>query len=215
MSVSNQCVSILTLRILRAVPKLWNTTIESHRRAVRDATLEATARLVHQHGLTGVSMSSIAAEAGIGRATLYKYFPDVDAILLAWHERQVQEHLTHLQHVRHHVSSGHDPLSAVLTAFALMTHHQQDSELAALLHRGPHLAQAQQQLLTFLTGLITEGAESGELRTDVAPEELAAFCLHALTAASSLKSTEALHRLVRVTLAGLHPPDEGARVQAH
>jgi AcrR family transcriptional regulator len=37
-------------------------------------------------------MSQIAAETGIGRATLYKYFPDVEAILVAWHERQVAEH---------------------------------------------------------------------------------------------------------------------------
>lgn len=34
-----------------------------------------------------MTMSRIAEEIGIGRATLYKYFPDVEAILLAWHER--------------------------------------------------------------------------------------------------------------------------------
>ena len=38
-------------------------------------------------------MSQIAEQTGIGRATLYKYFPDVEAILLAWHERQVTGHL--------------------------------------------------------------------------------------------------------------------------
>lgn len=187
------------------MPKLWNATIETHQRAVRDAILDATARLVRQHGLTGVTMSSIAEETGIGRATLYKYFPDVQAILLAWHERQVQAHLTHLHHV-HQESQNEQSLEAVLTAFATMNHHQQDSGLAAQLHRAPHFNQAQQHLLTFLTDLIAEGAQSGELRSDVAPEELAAFCLHALTAASSLGSTEAIHRLVKVTLAGLRAP---------
>ena len=75
------------------VPRLWDETIEAHRRAVRGATLDTTAALVAEHGLASVTMSQIAAETGIGRATLYKYFPDVDAILVAWHERQVAEHL--------------------------------------------------------------------------------------------------------------------------
>ncbi|MGI9077433.1 MAG: TetR/AcrR family transcriptional regulator, partial [Gemmatimonadaceae bacterium] len=55
------------------MPKLWNETIEAHRRAVRDATLNATAALVAEHGLASVTMSQIARETGIGRATLYKY----------------------------------------------------------------------------------------------------------------------------------------------
>jgi AcrR family transcriptional regulator len=46
-------------------------------------------------------MSQIAAEAsGIGRATLYKYFPDVESILRAWHERQVGAHLHQLHAAR-------------------------------------------------------------------------------------------------------------------
>ncbi|HET7480249.1 MAG TPA: helix-turn-helix domain-containing protein, partial [Rubrobacteraceae bacterium] len=75
------------------MPKLWNETIEAHRRAVHDAILDATAVLVAEHGLLSVTMSRIAEETGIGRATLYKYFPDVEAVLLAWHERHVTGHL--------------------------------------------------------------------------------------------------------------------------
>ena len=75
--------------MLWVVPKLWSETIESHRSAVREATLDTTAALVAEHGLRSVTMSQIAEQTGIGRATLYKYFPDVDSILVAWHERQV------------------------------------------------------------------------------------------------------------------------------
>jgi hypothetical protein len=53
--------------------------------------------------------------------------------------------------------------------------------------------------------LLTEVAEAGALRDDVAPGELASYCLHALTAASSLSSKAAVRRLVKVTLAGLRP----------
>lgn len=43
-----------------------------------------------------VSMSRIADETGIGRATLYKYFPDVETIMTTWHKRQVTQHLQQL-----------------------------------------------------------------------------------------------------------------------
>src|ERR671933_516519 len=78
------------------VPKLWNETIEAHRRAVRDAILDTTWALVDEHGLRSVTMSRIAQQTGIGRATLYKYFPDVEAILVAWHDRHVSRHLQQL-----------------------------------------------------------------------------------------------------------------------
>jgi len=53
--------------------------------------------------------------------------------------------------------------------------------------------------------LLIEGAKAGDLRDDVAPEELASYCLHALTAAGSLRSKAAVRRLVAVILAGLRP----------
>jgi AcrR family transcriptional regulator len=75
--------------MLHAMPKLWTDTVQAHRHAVREAILEATAALVTDHGPASVTMSQIAAHTGIGRATLYQYFPDVDAVLRAWHDRQV------------------------------------------------------------------------------------------------------------------------------
>jgi AcrR family transcriptional regulator len=187
------------------VPKLWNETIEAHRRAVRDATLDTAAALVAEHGLASVTMSQIAEATGIGRATLYKYFPDVEAILFAWHERQVTGHLEQLTDVRNQAGEARERLEAVLEAFALIQHEHHGTELAALLHRGKHVAQAQQRLSSFIRDLLIEGAETGDLRDDVPPDELASYCLHALTTASSLPSKAAVRRLVTVTLAGLRP----------
>ena len=185
------------------IPKLWNKTIEAHRLAVREATLDATAALVAEHGLRSVTMSQIAEETGIGRATLYKYFADAEAILLAWHERQVNGHLRHLAKVRDRAGDPRQRLEAVLEAFAAISHQHHGDELAALLHRGEHVARAHQQLSELIRDLIAEGVEAGDLREDVAPDELAHYCLHSLTAASGLPSKAAVHRLVTVTLAGL------------
>src|SRR5690349_10303288 len=78
------------------VPKLWTETIDAHRAAVRDAALNAMAALVAERGLVSLTMSQIAERAGVGRATLYKYFPDAQAVLTAWHERQINVHLDRL-----------------------------------------------------------------------------------------------------------------------
>ena len=189
------------------MPKLWNDTIEAHRHAVREAILDTTWALVTEHGLTSVTMSQIAEQTGIGRATLYKYFPDVEAILFAWHQRQVTGHLEHLAELQDQAGDAGRRLEAVLEAYALISHHREHhgTELVALLHRGEHVARAQQQLIDLIRDLLTQVAATGDVRDDVAPDELASYCLHALTAASSLPSKAAVRRLVRVTLAGLRP----------
>jgi len=190
------------------VPKLWTETIDAHRRAVRDATLDTTAALVAEQGLRSVTMSRIAELTGIGRATLYKYFPDVEAILLAWHERQIASHLEHLAHARDRASSPGERLGSVLEAYALISHESRghhDAELTAFLHGDERVPQAQRQLREMIRELLTEAAQTGDVRDDVAPDELAAYCLYALSTASTLPSTAAVRRLVAVTLAGLRP----------
>jgi AcrR family transcriptional regulator len=191
------------------VPRLWDDTIQAHRHQVRDAILDTTAALVAEHGLLSVTMSQIAEQTGIGRATLYKYFPDVEAILLAWHQRQITGHLDQLAEVRDQAGAADQRLEAVLEAYALIVHQShghRGSELAAFLHRDQQVTRAEQQLRDMLQDLLTQAAATGKVRGDVAPSELAAYCLHALAAAGSLPSRAAVHRLVTVTVAGLRPP---------
>ncbi|MFI0937206.1 TetR/AcrR family transcriptional regulator [Streptomyces sp. NPDC021020] len=185
------------------MPKLWNETIEAHRSAVRDATLDTTAALVAERGLTGVTMSLIAERTGIGRATLYKYFPDVESILTAWHERQVAAHLAQLTATGSGARDAAARLAAVLDTYALIQHEHPAHDLSAALHRGEHVAGAEQHLADFLAGLIAEAAAAGEVRDDIPPDELARYCLAAATAARALPTKAAVHRLVRATLAGL------------
>ncbi len=190
------------------MPRLWDETMEAHRAAVRGAILDATAALVAEEGLLSVTMSRVAERSGIGRATLYKYFPDVEAILLAWHERLVGGHLECLAGLRERAGGAGERLEAVLEAYALDFHRREHhgTDLAAFLHRGGHVARARQRLVDLIRGLLEAGTETGVVRGDVAPEELAIYCLHALAAAGGLPSETAVRRLVAVTLAGLRPP---------
>jgi AcrR family transcriptional regulator len=163
---------------------------------------------VAEHGLLSVTMSQIAQETGIGRATLYKYFPDVESILRAWHERQITGHLEYLGEMRDQAGDARERLEVVLEAYALLSreprgHH--DTEFAALLHRDEHVARAQHQVHAMIRGLLIEAAQAGDVRDDVTPDELASYCLHALAGASSQRSKAAVRRLVTVALDGLRP----------
>jgi AcrR family transcriptional regulator len=185
------------------MPRLWNETIDAHKRAVDEAILGATAALVQSGGLGSVTMSGVAAAAGIGRATLYKYYPSVKAVLRAWHERVVGQHLAHLREVRDGPGDPLARLEAVLEGFALSARAHPGVDVAAALHRGTHVARAHEELRTLLEDLLLEGVKSGDVRADVAPGELVLYCLHALGAACHLPSEAAVRTLVTVTISGL------------
>ena len=192
------------------MPKLWDETIEAHRHHVTDTILHTAVRLVGERGLRGVTMSEIAEQTGIGRATLYKYFPDVESILRAWHGRQIEGHLRQLAEAQEAGGSPGERLAAVFHAYALIAHEARghsDTELAALMHRDDHVAHAEHRLQAMFKDLLEEAAAASEIRDDVAPAELATYCAHALTAASRLSSKAAVRRLVEVTLAGLRAGD--------
>jgi AcrR family transcriptional regulator len=196
------------------VPRLWDATIDGHRRTMHAAILDSTAALMAQHGVTAVTMSQIAQHAGIGRATLYKYFPDVESIVLAWHERQVSEHLSRLTEVATSTPDPTDRLREVLHTYAKLSTGQHDGEygtphtpeVALPLHRADHVHQARQQLHSLITDVLAAAAETGAVRTDIPVAELATYCIHALSAAPTARSHAALTRLITITLAGLTPP---------
>lgn len=202
----------------RVVPKLWTETIDAHRTVLRDAILDATAALVDEHGLVGLSMSQIAERAGIGRATLYKYFPDAHAVVAAWHERQITSHLQQLQHAAVAPGTPLQRLEHALLAYAHTQHKSRGhrhTEPAAVLHHSPHVQHAARQLHHFVRDLIAEGVADASIRSDASPDELADFCLHATAAALTAPGHDAIQRLVTLTMDSLRttPSAPTARVK--
>jgi hypothetical protein len=73
------------------------------------------------------------------------------------------------------------------------------------LHHDDRMGQAQRQVRAMIRDLISAAADTGDVRSDVPPEELANYCVHALSGASTQRSKAAIDRLVSVTLDGLAP----------
>lgn len=66
---------------------------------------------------------------------------------------------------------------------------------------------AEKQLHALVQTLIEDAAQEGQMRSDVTPVELATFCLHALSAASTAPSKAATQTLVGLILDGLRSSD--------
>lgn len=148
----------------------------------------------------------MAKAAGIGRATLYKYFADVESILVAHHAQRIEAHLQALEELRGGSGPVGSRLVAVLRAYASICFHRGRhwfTDASALVHRGPDVADAEYRLRGVFVDLMKEAAAEGLVRTDVNSEELAEYCLHALPAASQAADRDQVTRLVRLVLDGL------------
>ena len=192
------------------MPRLWTDTIEAHRREVRDAILDTTAALVAEHGQRSVTMSQIAEETGIGRATLYKYFPDVDAILAAWHDRHIAGHLQRLNALSHGPGDAVERLQAVLHVIGLLQLQRHARPLGQFQHRDEHVGRAHRHLGDLIRELTIDGVQEHSIRDDIPVAELVDYCVRGALGARALDSEDAVSRLVMLIVAGLRAPAQAS-----
>lgn len=188
------------------MPRIWADTIDSHRRQVNDAILDATAELIAEQGPLSVGMSAVAERAGIGRATLYKYFPDVESILIAWHTRDFGEHLHRLRAL----SEADNPTLEDVAKFVYTQrqnhpHRKGADVLGTLAHtlagaEGVLEGAIEREIISVLTAVLTRLVERKEVRDDQDPELLSRWLLHAAHAPGDLDD-QAVAQLVTDSLA--------------
>jgi len=75
---------------MAAVPKVTGGSVAAHRQATRDAIFAAFSELVYERGYDAVSLADVAAAAGMSRTTMYNYFSDKDALVVAFTESEVR-----------------------------------------------------------------------------------------------------------------------------
>jgi AcrR family transcriptional regulator len=155
----------------------WRDTLETHKARYRERIIDAAIELVAEEGVAKASMAALAQRAGIGRATVYKYFPDVEHALLAHVEREVDDcHAALLAvHAREHTPVGRlrGCIEALLSYFASQGHRLS----WVTLEQADLSSAAVSRLRTLMTNLpqpfietIASGMASGGLRGDLRPE---------------------------------------------
>ncbi|MFN8051454.1 MAG: TetR/AcrR family transcriptional regulator [Acidimicrobiales bacterium] len=66
------------------MPRIKADTVAEHVAHQEAAVIAAATRLFAEHGVDRVSLGDIAAEVGLKRNSIYRYFPDKGHILAAW-----------------------------------------------------------------------------------------------------------------------------------
>lgn len=133
--------------------------IQARSRAKVEFLLEAAARVFRREG-TSATTNRIAAEAGVGIGTLYEYFPDKHALLLALAERHVELAERGVAVAVRDARSTRD-LVARLSA-AILESHRFPSQAVALVAaesaRGSELAQRASELRRVVLSALEERA---------------------------------------------------------
>ena len=65
---------------------------DHHKAVTHQLILDAVSRCLEDVALSDLSFARVAAEAGIGERTIYRYFPNKEALLSAWwdaHKKQI------------------------------------------------------------------------------------------------------------------------------
>ena len=209
-SLSRRKTLCITTGRMSAVAS-WDEAVQRHRDDVREGVLDAAEEALAEAGAARLTMSGLAARAGVGRATLYRHFTDVDAVLAAWHQRLVARHLDRVRAAADRSSTAGERLRAALAEYAACLsptgagHAHGAVRGTAGLHGGEHVTAARAAVVDLVAPLVAEAAAGGQVRDDVPPRELAAWCVTALEAVRHVEGGATRRRLLALAQEALAP----------
>ena len=79
------------------MPKIIGGSLEQHREQTRQRVFEALSSLLAGRSFDAVTMADLAAEAGIGRTSIYNHFVDKDAVVVAFAGAETDRYLFRLR----------------------------------------------------------------------------------------------------------------------
>jgi AcrR family transcriptional regulator len=143
--------------------------------AVRESILDATDRLLARFGYRKMTVEDIAAEAGIGKGTIYLHFNSKEEVVLSHVDRIVdrlkQQHLTVIARSKHTALERIRQmlLSRVLFRFDSIQHYTQSlNDLLAALRPGLLARRARyfEEEAHIFAEVLAEGRASGEFEIE-------------------------------------------------
>ncbi|MDA8056729.1 MAG: TetR/AcrR family transcriptional regulator [Actinomycetota bacterium] len=193
----------------------WAEALDQHRAAQRDHIVTVAFELLRERGMAALTMSAVAARAGLSRATVYRYFPDVDALLSAWVGREMHGSISQIVADARAIT---DPLRRIehLVATQAALFERQDHRLSAEHFESEagspavrkEVAAQMAPLRQLLADTITEADVAGLLATHVDPSLAADLVLGILGAVrrhivgGTLSSTDAVSFVMTLLRSG-------------
>jgi AcrR family transcriptional regulator len=173
----------------------------------REQLLAAATRVIASADGTS-SMRAIAAEAGVGIATLYRHFPTRESLVEAVYQDQV----TRLVAGARELLAELPPAAAMrrwmdLFGDWIATKNGMLDTLLAMIKSGEIAhAQTRAELLTAITEILDAARAAGDLRADITAEDISAALIGIFTVAPPPGHEARAGRLLNILMDGLRPP---------
>ncbi|GGT16771.1 TetR family transcriptional regulator [Nonomuraea spiralis] len=151
------------------MPRISAANLSEHRAQTLERIFEAVSRLSRSQAIDDISMTDVAAAAGVARTVLYNYFSDKASLLLAFSERVTEYFVERFERELPASAQPSERLSVFirLTLDGLLAHpHPDTAEMSVALGADAynalagHVAPMQQ----ILAEIIAAGVEAGEFR---------------------------------------------------
>lgn len=136
--------------------------LQARSRRTVERILDAAARVFHERGYAGATTNDIADEAGVSVGSLYQYFPNKDALLVALTTRHIESATAGLADLLNGLStdSGFDTIIRSVVDF-LVEQHELDELHLLVMHQAPRtheisveLERAKSQLVEMTSHLL-------------------------------------------------------------
>ncbi len=110
------------------MPRIKANSISQHIAEQEAAVFAAAVRLFSERGYDNVTLADIAAEVGLARNSLYRYFPDKAHILVRWFEQELPRQVERSRELL----AGPEPVRERIERWALATLDYADTPEHAL-----------------------------------------------------------------------------------
>lgn len=115
--------------------------VQSRSQETVDVILEAAAQIFSEHGYAAGTTNRIAQRAGVSVGSLYQYFPNKDAVLVALVDHHVEAGMRSVERLLHDALAGEADLEPLLRSFvtAMVALHDREPDLhRVLFEEAPH-----------------------------------------------------------------------------
>ncbi|MBU1138190.1 MAG: TetR/AcrR family transcriptional regulator [Proteobacteria bacterium] len=181
-----------------------------------EAILAATLELIEQRGYLGLSIEGIAACAGVGKQTIYRWWPTKAALVIEAYSQKSTDYLQSPD-----TGSVKNDLEVLLTAIftrisappsshvitGLVAESQNNPELAAQFHR-VFLKGRRELVIELIEKGITRGEVNPEIDMEIAADSLFGPMWYRLLIRHTPLDQNFAKQLVRQTLAGMSASSE-------
>jgi AcrR family transcriptional regulator len=170
---------------------------QARARATRDAILEAAAQIIGAGGLSAFNTNAVAERAGVSIGSLYQYFGNKDALMVALIHRQQENQLTSVTKAVASVERSDLTTTIRVIVRAAMQHHHDNALLASAIDH----EEARLPLDAELTAYLDQGGELIRHLLERHASEIANVDLD-----QAVITLPALVRAVTDSWANRHPP---------